>query len=296
MSAVNEIRVTTALAAVRKDAHLRVYVTDVDGGIREVLYEGGWSGGTTQQRLAQGKIGTPVAATSLALDHIRVYYIGTDNELKEHAYDNGSGWYDGGLSGAGFAVAHYSSVSAVYLANQSRLRVYAQLPDNTIQEFVYEGKWTVGTNLGAALPGTQIAATTWGTSSLHIRVYFQDTSLNIVEKAWDGGWSTGGLRFANPVVRASLGVTSWGGDGSTDLGIRVYYGAPGNVIKEKAWDGNGNWYDGGFSQATVPASNVAAVPLPILRVYLQNGTKVSAVTEYAWNSGWGVGYAALPPA
>ena len=117
----------------------------------------------------------------------------------------------------------------------------------------------------------------------------------MIEKTWDGhGWSTGGLHFANKITRAALGVTSWGEGGS--LGIRLYYGAPGNVIKEKAWDGSGGWYDGGFQQACIPASNVAAIPLDVLRVYIQNGTKDTAVTEYMWSGGWSVGQAALPPA
>jgi len=299
MSAVNEIIIRSAVAAVNKDAHIRVYETDVNGSIREAQYEGSWTGGTSNNIVATGKIGTPVAATSLGLDHIRVYYIGTDNKLKEGTYDSGKGWSNGGLSQAGFAVAPYSNVAAVYLGGESRLRVYGQTSDNTIQEWVYDNNsngWTVGSNLGPALPGTQIAATSWGTSPVHIRVYAQDSNLNIFEKAWDGNWYTGGLSFSNPVTRASLGVTSWGDSGSS-LGIRVYYAAPGDVIKEKGWDGNSGWYDGGFSQASIPGSNVCAIPLNVLRVYLQNGTQDSAVTEIAWiNGGWVVGNPALPPA
>jgi len=298
MSAVNEIIIRAAVAAVNKDSHIRVYETDVHGAIREAQYEGSWTGGTSNNIIATGKIGTPVAATSLGLDNIRVYYIGMDNKLKEAAYDAGKGWYDGDLSKAGFDVAPYSGVSAVYLGGQSRIRVYGQKSDNTIQEWVFDnnGKgWVVGSNLGPALPGSRIAATSWGTSSIHIRVYLQDKNLNIFEKAWDGSWYTGGLNFSNPVTQASLGVTSWG-DGSS-LGIRVYYAAPGNVMKEKGLDGSGGWYDGGFSQPAIPASNVCAIPLNVLRVYLQNGTQDSAVTEIAWINGrWVIGNPALPPA
>ncbi|KAK4222663.1 fungal fucose-specific lectin-domain-containing protein [Podospora fimiseda] len=129
-------------------------------------------------------------------------------------------------------------------------------------------------------------------------VYAQNQNLNIFEKVWDGEgpWYTGGLNFSNKVTRTALGVTSWGDGGS--LGIRLYYGTPGNLIKEKAWDGSrGGWYDGGFSQPSIPALSVAAIPLDVLRVYLQNGTQNTAFTEFAWtNSGWTVGKAALPPA
>jgi hypothetical protein len=297
MAAINDILIRTALAAVRKDSHLRVYQTAVDGGIREVQYEGKWMGGEARNVIATGKIGTPVAATSIGFQHIRVYYVTPDNHLGEAAYDSGSGWYNGNLSSQKFAVAPYSSVAAIFLGGQTILRVYGQLHDNTIQEWVYGGGsgWTVGSNLGPALPGTQIAATTWGNDPFHLRVYAQDANLNVFEKTWDGhGWHTGGLSFPTKIPRAALGVTSWGEGGS--LGIRLYYGAPGNVVKEKAWDGSGGWYDGGFEEECIPASNVAAIPLDVLRVYLQNGTKDTAVTEYMWSNGWRVGHAALPPA
>jgi len=300
MSAIDQISLRTAVAAVAKDTHIRVYETAVDGGIREAQHDNTWTGGTANNIIATGKIGTPVAATSLALDHIRVYYVGTDNNLKEAAYDSGKGWYNGNLSSARFSVAPYSSVAAVYLGGRSVLRVYGQVQNNTIQEWCWndDGKgWVTGSNLGPALPGSQIAATSWGTSTIHIRVYAQGTNLNVFEKCWDGnGWYTGALSFPNSVVRAALGVTSWG-DSGTGLGIRVYYGAAGDVIKEKCWDGNGGWYDGAFSQACVPASNVAAIPLGVLRVYVQKGSNNTAVTEFAWTgSAWTVGNPALPPA
>ncbi|GJN74592.1 hypothetical protein PCL_05101 [Purpureocillium lilacinum] len=295
---VNEIFFGAAVAAVRRGSSLRVYETDVSGGIREAQYEGKWTGGSSSNIIATGKIGTPVAATNLEFNSIRVYYVGTDNKAKEAAYDSGKGWYNGDLSRADFSVAPYSSISAVFLGGHSILRVYGQLPNDTIQEWCWDnnGKWTVGTNLGAALPGSSIAATTWGGSPYHIRVYYQDAKLNLVEKAWDGkGWYQGGFHVANKVPRAPLGVTSWGEGNS--LGIRVYYGTVSNVIKEKGWDGSsGGWYDGGFSQESVPGSRVCAIPLDILRVYIQNGTLSTAVTEFAWEGKWVVGKDALPPA
>jgi hypothetical protein len=113
---------------------------------------------------------------------------------------------------------------------------------------------------------------------------------------WDGqGWSTGLLSFSNLVTRAALGVTSWTDTIGTH--IRGYYGTSANVIKEKCWDGSGNWVDGSFSQPSIPASNVAAIPLNGLRVYIQNGTQDTAVTEFVWNhQNWAPGRSALPPA
>lgn len=291
MASINQIAFPSSVAAVRKDAHLRVYETGVNGAIREAQYEGGWTGGQDNNIIATGKIGTPVAATSIGLSNIRVYYVDNSNTAKEACWD-GNGWYTGAFK---FPVADYSSISAVFLGGRLVLRVYGQLSDNTIKEWCWDedGKgWKDGTNFGRALPGTAIAATTWSKS---IRVYFQDESNNVIEKCWDGnGWYVGAMKLASQVPRTTLGVTSWG-EGSS-LGIRLYYATRQNVIKEKAWDGGGGWYDGAFSQDCLPGSRVAAIPLPILRVYMQNGTKNSAVTEFMWNNGWSVGHAALPPA
>lgn len=298
-ASINEIAIRTSVAAINKGTSLRVYETDIEGKIRETQYEGKWTGGTSANAIGHGKIGTPVAATSLGLSSIRVYFIGPDNKVHESCYDSGRSWYDGDLTKAGFAVAPYSGIAGVFIDSHSTLRVYGQLANNTIQEWCWnnDGKaWHTGTNLGAALPGTSIAATSWGNGSPHfIRVYFQDTSLNIIEKAWDGkGWYNGGLHFTNDVTRTTLGVTSWT-HGNTSPAIRLYYSAPSNIIKEKAWDGSG-WYDGNFAQPSLPASNVAAIPEPVLRVYIQNGTQDTAVTEFAWNHGWVTGKDALPPA
>lgn len=48
-------------------------------------------------------------------------------------------------------------------------------------------------------------------------------------------WEAGGLSFTTPILRCYLGVTSWPRGNS--VSVRVYYGAAGNRILEKAWDG-----------------------------------------------------------
>jgi len=45
------------------------------------------------------------------------------------------GQYNGDLSRADFSVAPYSGISAVFLGGHSILRVYGQLPNDTIQEW-----------------------------------------------------------------------------------------------------------------------------------------------------------------
>ncbi|KAL2128753.1 hypothetical protein VTI74DRAFT_8688 [Chaetomium olivicolor] len=297
MSTINDISIRTPLAAVANGAHIRVYQLAVDGGVRETLYEGGWTGGQAENTIGTVRLNSPLAATALALDHIRVYGIDNDSTLKEFAYDADQGWYLGGLTGQ-FSVAPYSAVAAVFLANKTKLRVYAQLPDNTIQEYSWDGNgWYKDQNLGQALPGTSIAATSWGESedSISIRVYFQDTDKNVIEKGHDpnsSGWYTGYLSFKNDVTRASLAAVSWGGPH-----VRLYYTAPDGCIREKV--SGGHWSDGQFVQPALPASSVAAITIggPQLRIYLQNGTDNTAVTEFIPSGDGGVvGYQALPPA
>ncbi|KAG8423000.1 hypothetical protein J3459_009799 [Metarhizium acridum] len=84
---INDIAMRASVAAVSKGSSIRVYESDVFGGIREAMFEGKWTGGSRRNVIAKGKIGSPVAATSLGLDFIRVYYIGEDNKAREICYD-----------------------------------------------------------------------------------------------------------------------------------------------------------------------------------------------------------------
>lgn len=60
----------TGIAAVNNGSHLRVYTQDCQGGIRESMYEGKWSNGTIKNVIVQGKIFSPLAACSKALDEV----------------------------------------------------------------------------------------------------------------------------------------------------------------------------------------------------------------------------------
>jgi hypothetical protein len=74
----------------------------------------------------------------LNYDKIRVYYLSTDNNLREHCYSANKGWYAGGLNASNFVVAPYSKVACCFLAVADlQLRIYGQGSDNTIQEYGY---------------------------------------------------------------------------------------------------------------------------------------------------------------
>lgn len=298
---INEIQMRSPTAAVQDGTQIRFYQLGNDGSVREAAWDGSkWSGGDTSDTRGHFKLTSPLAAASLGMKHIRVYGVDEKNYGKELCYDHDKGWFNGGFDGK-FQVAAYADLAAVFLAQQFKIRVYGQSPDNTIQEWSYnEGQgWRKDQNLGHALPGTAITATTWGQkdSEIHIRVYFQGPNGDVIEKCHDptSTWFDGELTFKATVPRVSLAVASWGmGDG-----IRVYYGTADGYIREKCRDAGRAWYDGGFVQQSVPSSEVAAMTLggSNLRVYLQKGADVTAFTEFMWTgSSWKVSQRALPPA
>ncbi len=82
MAPINEIVAGTALAAVRGSDGIRAYVTVIDGDIREVRYHNGlWTGGTSADFVANGKVRSPLAATLGNIDDIHLSYVGPGNRL-----------------------------------------------------------------------------------------------------------------------------------------------------------------------------------------------------------------------
>ncbi|KAH9939730.1 fucose-specific lectin [Epithele typhae] len=303
MAHINEIALLSPIAAVNSGGRLRLYVLSNDGNVRQINYEGKWVGGVAKNVIGSVKLTSPLSATSLGeLEAIRVYGIAENNTISEFAYDQGKGWYSGGLTGK-FRVAPYSSVGAVFLAKKRKLRVYVQAEDNSIQEYSFvDGNsdgWYKDQNLGPALPGTAIAVTAWGNNDneIGIRVYFQDAEGKVIERAHDARkskyWYKGGLSFPGPFPRTPLAVVSWEGSAH----VRVYYDTADGTVREKAHDGSG-WYDGGFSEASVPASRISALSIKgaDLRVYIQTGAYVTSFSEFVFNGdGWIECASPLPP-
>lgn len=80
-----------------------------------------------------------------------MYFLSPDNKLRELCYDAGQsgGWFEGAVSAKNVAVAPYSQIAAVYLPN-SAIRVFVQLPGDTIEEFSINGSVASGLVLLAA--------------------------------------------------------------------------------------------------------------------------------------------------
>ncbi|OAF59932.1 hypothetical protein VC83_02794 [Pseudogymnoascus destructans] len=85
------------------------------------------------------------------------------------------------------------------------------------------------------------------------------------------GWYTGAFSIPSASFKISL---------------RVYHAAADNTLVERAYDGGG----------TLTAVIVWATEGKQLRVYFQNGTQVSGVSEWVWSGGWVKGAAVIPPA
>ncbi|OBT90746.1 hypothetical protein VE02_00672 [Pseudogymnoascus sp. 03VT05] len=186
------------------------------------------------------------------------------------------------------------------MIDDPQLRVYAQLPDNTIQEYGYDSSstgWVKQTNLGTAVAGSSIATTSFNISSLSIRTnphpLPRRTRLRHPQRVVH--WRL--QPPLRPPPRASIAVTSY--PSSSGISLRVYHAAAGNTLLERAYDGDG-WYAGGFVQRTVPGTQAAVISWTTegtqLRVYFQNGTQVSGVSEWVWSGGWVRGVEAIPPA
>ncbi|PLN81073.1 fungal fucose-specific lectin [Aspergillus taichungensis] len=298
-----QIRFRCGIAPIGNADSMRIYVQDTNGGIREVAYDSGhWSRGTEKDIIGYGVLGSPIAAICRGFKHIRVFYMGAENMLREACCDAGGSWYDGDLSKKKVQVAPYSMLSACFLAGTEKLqmRVYFQAMDNTIKEFDYDdnGKgWQEMTSQGRALPGTGMACTSFHDSKLRIRLYMQDERNNIFERCYDDGqgWSKGQFSVRDTVPRTDLSVTSF-----NRTSIRVYYVDRDNKLKEMGYDGK-DWYQGGFNRPCVPGSQNGAVSFMKsdnvrIHVFFQRGELVTAVTEWIYEGSWKEGKAALPPA
>ncbi|KAI0084357.1 hypothetical protein BDY19DRAFT_972570 [Irpex rosettiformis] len=104
--------------------------------------------------------------------------------------------------------------------------------------------WDEPVALCKALEGTGIAAVRWNTgNNPEIRVYYQDESYNIYERACSRGiWS------ANPTLigddmdrRTTISAVHWVCDEMSGDEIRVYYQEGPSTIQEKGWTSGKGW-------------------------------------------------------
>lgn len=130
------------------------------------------------------------------------------------------------------------------------------------------------------------------------RLFFQNPQLDIVVNSWTAGrgWSVPQFDLNIPIPRTPLSAASWY---DSSWHIRLYYGADGspNLIKDYVFEGT-SWSYGQFQAPCIPGSQVGATCLNAndLRVYLQNGTYTTAISEWCAGDSSTPGITAIPPA
>lgn len=196
------------------DWHMRVYFQNDEGGVHEAIHDDGvWKNGLSRNALFGARPQSPLAAISWhSGQQIRIYYLNHENIIHEYCYWAGKGWYAGNLNNLRVRAACYSRITAIHWPVDCSIRIYFQEPGSTtIQEYCYSSRnvgdvWTRGTSLYNACQGSALAATRWisGTldslhRNLHIRLYYQDSDLNLRELCWKfGGWSLGQSLLLRP--------------------------------------------------------------------------------------------------
>ncbi|GEM_PF-254720 len=191
-------------------------------------------------------------------------------------------------------------LSATSWTNDPHIRVYYQGQNGPTLEQCWDGRWTSGATLPAAIASSSFSTVSWlDSGQIHIRVYYLDGNNVIQEQCWDGnGWTKGSTL---PATRAGSALASicWL-DGNGQIHIRVYYEDGGNVIREQCWDGSNGWTTGSTLPTTRSGSALAAMGWLDngqihIRVYYQDAN--NAIQEQCWDgsNGWTTG-STLPTA
>lgn len=125
-------------------------------------------------------------ADSREYAQIRLYYLNSDNEIQEHAYDNSTGWSIGSLSGEGIRAVDTSRLAAIKYGDNLEIRLYFQVSGGVIQEYTWNGSWSISQSLQVGITGTGLAALYY--PSNNIRVYYQTNETSKVIHEISYGW------------------------------------------------------------------------------------------------------------
>ncbi|GAW11338.1 hypothetical protein ANO14919_006820 [Xylariales sp. No.14919] len=240
----------------------KFYYQDTTRVIRESIHlVSGWRHTTTPTFSA--KPASPLAAISFdAGKEVRVYCVSVDGYLEEYGYSSKqSGWWGGALNKLKFRVAAASKVAAVYWSNNYNIRVYAQGPDNKIQELVYDNSsgWRKGAILPVAEDGSSLAAVRWekeGQSCL--RVYYRASDSTVKEHCYENSrWFSG--EFSIPEIPPYASITAVVfSDSRAGVHLRVFLQDSGDSIA--AYHNDGAWnYQGTVIGPLRPGRRFAAL-------------------------------------
>ncbi|RPB07149.1 hypothetical protein P167DRAFT_434646 [Morchella conica CCBAS932] len=146
------------------------------------------SGPSIVPGLTGAKSGTPLATVSWNDGAaIRLYYLNSDNEIQEYAYDNSTGWYSGSLSGEGIRAVDTSRLAAIKYGDNLEIRLYFQVSGGVVQEYTWKDEsWSISQSLPVGITGTGLAALYYPDNN--IRVYYQTNETSKVIHEISYGW------------------------------------------------------------------------------------------------------------
>ncbi|EAW17310.1 fucose-specific lectin FleA [Aspergillus fischeri NRRL 181] len=295
----------TGIAAVNSINRLRFYFQDVYGSIRESLYEGSWANGTENNVIGKAKLGSPVAATSKELN----------NETPSRSLPT-TPEADG--TTAGWAVQSSKLHPTLALLPCSwREQMHCNC-GSTPRSQITQSRSICGTaTAGRRAPTWEVRSpalvseppsfryTDYNGPS--IRIWFQTDDLKLVQRAYDPrkGWYPNlHTIFDKAPPRTAIAATSFGA-GNSSIYMRIYFVNSDNTIWQVCWDHGKGYHDTRTITPVIQGSEVAIISWgsfanngPDLHLYFQNGTYVSAVSEWVWTQAHGsqLGKNALPPA
>nr|UWK20060.1 fucose-specific lectin [Trichoderma albolutescens] len=246
-------------ATVTSSSSFRVYFQDVQNGIREAIYDGGWT--TSNTVLFKARRSTPLSVISWDEGkQIRIYCVSANGLLEEWCHNNGGSWAPGYLTNLKVRVAPNTSIAAVNWDGSS-IRVYCQEESsNAIQEFCVGNPWKRGATLPVADQGSNLAAVSWkDQGKVHLRVYYQAPDLSLKEHCYDAGWYEGGFNPGVALKNSGIAATGWFNSG---VQLRLYWQDSQGQMTGYKW--SGSWS---------PTGSINPVPV---------GTHMSAIN---WNSG-----------
>ncbi|KAI0422584.1 fucose-specific lectin [Xylaria grammica] len=230
----------------------KFYYQDTTRVIRESIHlVSGWRHTTTPTFSA--KPASPLAAIS--------FDAGKELGPRLLRLGGQSGWWGGALNKLKFRVAAASKVAAVYWSNNYNIRVYAQGPDNKIQELVYDNSsgWRKGAILPVAEDGSSLAAVRWekeGQSCL--RVYYRASDSTVKEHCYENSrWFSGEFNIPEIPPYASITAVVFS-DSRAGVHLRVFLQDSGDSIA--AYHNDGAWnYQGTVIGPLRPGRRFAAL-------------------------------------
>ncbi|KAH8743238.1 hypothetical protein BGZ57DRAFT_919784 [Hyaloscypha finlandica] len=191
------LRGQTSTAAVAWENEKRLFIQGDDGAILQATWRDGdlnWRGATVKDKIAYGKIDSPLAATAwrrkdrLDQPTIRVYFLDTKNRLRERIWDPLLEWRDGPLNEKCIQAAPEGQL-AVTSWNSGNICLSYQTKDGAIgiMHGSPDGKWWQNrAKTGMAAPGSSLGILSFPKrKQREIRLYYQDKkSSRLKELCW----------------------------------------------------------------------------------------------------------------